>query len=349
MKLQDTMLKELTEAPGVSGMEDAVRNIILDAIKDHVTDIRIDALGNILAVKKGIGKSQLRVLVAAHMDEVGFMVHGVDSDGMLKIRPVGGIDDRILPALRVEVGKKRIPGVIPWKPIHLSRDQSVQKIDNLRVDIGATSKSAAEGKVSIGDRVVFASETIELSDTVIRGKAFDDRAGCAELIKIIKGDPFPFDLLVAFTVQEEVGLRGASVLGESLKPDAAIVLETTACHEVPQDEDEPDVTTVTKLGHGPVISYMDRTTIAHPGLRKHFVATAESLKMPHQFRSPQYAGGTDAGTIHISTSGIPALTVSLPCRYLHSPFSILNLDDFAGGVKLVRQALMELKPEHLER
>ena len=234
MKLQDTMLKELSEAAGVSGAEDEVRNIILDAIQDHVSDIRIDTLGNILATKKGTGKSDLRVLVCAHMDEVGFMVMGIDNDGTLKVKNIGGIDSRILPSARVYVGKNKIHGVIPWKPIHLSAsDKSVKKIDSLRVDIGASSKSAAEGKVKIGDRAIFASETFQLSSTVICGKAFDDRAGCAELIEILKGDPFPFDLLVAFTVQEEVGLRGAKVLGESLKPDAAIVLETTACHEVP--------------------------------------------------------------------------------------------------------------------
>jgi endoglucanase len=350
MKLQDTMLKELTDAAGVSGAEGEVRKIILDAIKDHVTDIRIDALGSILAVKKGTGKSDLRVLVCAHMDEVGFMITGFESDGTLKFSPVGGIDSRILPALQVEVGKDRIPGVIPWKPIHLSwREKTVKKTDSFRIDIGASSKSSAEGKVKLGDRAIFATKTIELSDTVIRGKAFDDRAGCAELIDLCKGAPFPFDLLVAFTVQEEVGLRGAKVLGESLHPDAAIVLETTACHETPQPEDEPDVTTVTKMGQGPVINVMDRTSFGHPGLRDHFVKVAEQSGIPYQFRSPQYAGGTDAGAIHTSIAGIPSLTVSLPGRYIHSPHSILNLDDFSNGVTLVRQALMELTPTILER
>jgi endoglucanase len=350
MKLQDTMLKELTDAAGVSGAEGEVRKIILNAIKDHVTDIRIDTLGSILAVKKGTGKSDLRVLVCAHMDEVGFMITGFESDGTLKFSAVGGIDSRILPALRVEVGKDRIAGVIPWKPIHFSwREKTVKKIDSFRIDIGASSKSSAEGKVKLGDRAVFATKTIELSDTVIRGKAFDDRAGCAELIELCKGAPLPFDLLVAFTVQEEVGLRGAKVLGESLQPDAAIVLETTACHETPQDNDESDVTTVTKMGHGPVINVMDRASFGHPGLRDHFVNVAEKSGIPYQFRSPQYAGGTDAGAIHTSIAGIPSLTVSLPGRYIHSPNSILNLEDFSNGVTLIRQALMELTPTILER
>jgi endoglucanase len=350
MKLQDTLLKELTEAMGVSGREDDVRKIILDAIREHVDDIQIDTMGNILATKKGTGKQNMRVLVAAHMDEVGFMVTGFESNGTLKFKSIGGVDSRILPAQRVFVGKKRIPGVIDWKPIHLSgRDKSVKKIDDLRIDIGASGKNGVQSKVKVGDRVIFASETIELTDTVLRGKAFDDRAGCAELIELCKGEPFPFDLIAAFTVQEEVGLRGASVLGEAVEPDAAIVLETTACHEIPQDEDEPDVTTVTKLGHGPAITYMDRRTIAHPGLLKHFTETAESEGIPHQFRSPQYAGGTDAGAIHISAAGIPAITVSLPCRYLHSPYSIISLEDFENALRLLRQALMTLTPAKLER
>lgn len=350
MKLAETMLKELTEAAGVSGAEDEIRKIILNAIRDHVDEIKIDALGTIIATKKGTGQQDMRVLVAAHMDEVGFMVMGIDGSGLLQIKNVGGVDARILPALRVKVGDSKIPGVIQWKPIHLSHsEKSVKKVSAMRVDIGADSKGAAEGKVKLGDRVIFDSETIELSDTVIRGKAFDDRAGCAELIELLKGDPFPFDLVAAFTVQEEVGLRGASVLAESVRPDAALILETTACHEIPQDEDEPDYTTVTKLGHGPVLSYMDRTSIAHPGLLKHFEETAAKLGIPHQYRSPQFAGGTDAGIIHMSAAGVPALTMSLPCRYIHGPHSILNLNDFQHGIQLARQALLDLTPEHLQR
>lgn len=349
MKLHETHLKELADAVGVSGREDEVRKLIYAAIKEHVEDARVDAMGNLLAVKKGTGASNLRVLVAAHMDEVGFMVTGFESNGMLQVRPVGGIDNRILPALRVQVGKDKLPGFFTWKPIHMNRGDTVQKIDSMYIDIGATSKSAAQGKVTLGDRVAFLSETVELTDTVIRGKAFDDRTGCAELIELIKGEPFPFDLLVAFTVQEEVGLRGASVLGEALKPDAAIILECTACHEVPQHEDMPDMTTVTRMGAGPVLSVMDARTIAHPGLRDHFIATAEKHAIPYQFRSPQYAGGTDAGSIHLSIGGVPSISVSVPGRYLHTPNLIMSMDDFSNVVALVRQALLSLEPVILER
>lgn len=350
MRLQDTLLKELTEAIGISGEEHAVRDLIMKTIQPHVTEMRVDSMGNLIALKKGTGTSPLRVMMAAHMDEVGFMVTGFDSDGGLKFDAIGGVNDVILPAMRVKVGKKAIPGVINWKPIHLSsKEKSIKKIDSMRIDIGADSKSAAQGKVKIGDRVAFASETIELTETVLRGKAFDDRAGCAELVEHCKSDPFPFDLYAVFTVQEEVGLRGARVLGESIKPDVAIILEATACQETPQNEDEPDLTTVTKLGAGPAISYMDRTSIAHPGVLRHFVATANAEGIPHQFRSPQYAGGTDAGAIQTAVAGIATLGVSVPCRYLHSPYSIIHLDDFANAIKLVRHSLLQLKPSHLER
>jgi tetrahedral aminopeptidase len=350
MRLEETLLKKLTEAQGVSGAEDEIRKIILEEIKPHCHEIYIDSMGNVIATKRGTGKVKLRVMVVAHMDEVGFMVTGIESNGTLRIASIGGIDNRILPALRVEVGTKRVPGVVQWKPIHLShKEKSVKVVKDMRVDIGADSKGAAEGKVKVGDRASFMVETIELNDHVVRGKAFDDRAGCAELIELLKGKAFPFDLIAVFSVQEEAGLRGAMVLGEAVKPDAALILETTACHEIPQDIDEPDWTTVTHMGGGPVLSYMDRTSISHPGLREHFTATAKKLKIPFQYRSPQFAGGTDAGAIHTSVAGIPTLTMSLPCRYLHSPYCILDLNDFERGIHLARKALMDLKPEHLKR
>lgn len=346
---QPTLLKSLSEAIGVSGAEDEVRKLILDAIKPHVDDVRVDTMGNIIALKKGTGQQPLKGLVAAHMDEVGFMVTGHDGSGFLIVEAVGGIDDKILPSLRVLVGKDRLPGVFMWKPIHKNHNQDIVPLSNMRIDIGATSKDAASSAAPLGTRVAFASQFTQLSRTVVRGKAFDDRAGCAELIELCQGEPLPFDLYAAFTVQEEVGLRGAKVLVSSIQPDFALVLETTACHETPQDPTEPDQTTVTKMGGGPAISYMDRTSIAHPGLLRHLVATAESEKIPHQFRSPQFAGGTDAGSIHMSGAGVPTLTVSIPCRYLHSPNLILSLEDYRHTLHLVRTALARITPAVLER
>jgi len=343
------LLKTLSEAHGVSGDEGEVRQLILNAIRKHVDEWRVDSMGNLIALKRGTGETKLKGIVAAHMDEVGFMVVGHDSQGYLQVEAIGGVDDKILPALRVRVGGKKRAGVFMWKPIHLGKDQAIVTIEHLRVDIGADSKESAARLAPVGTRLAFDSHFVQLSEDVVRGKAFDDRAGCAELVELCQGERLPFDLYACFTVQEEVGLRGATVLVESIAPDFALVLEAIACHETPQDPDEPDQTTVTRLGGGAVLSVMDARTIAHPGLLRHFINTAEDAGLPYQFRSPQFAGGTDAGALHLAGAGVPALSVSLPCRYLHSPHLILSLADYRNTLALVTSALHSLTPQALAR
>ncbi len=338
-----TLLKQLSEAFGVSGDEDAVRALVLDAIRPHVTDLHIDPMGNILAVKRGTGAQNLRVMAAAHMDEVGMMVMGADSDGLIRFTSIGGLDARILPGARVLVGPERVPGVIGFTPIHLNRSQTAVEIDNLRIDIGVSSREAAQRAAERGDRIAFASEYVDLGPTV-RCKAFDDRAGCATLIRLVQGEPFPFDLQVAFTVQEEVGLRGAIVAARHFMPDAAFVLETTACHDLPQDPDEPDQTTITRMGEGPAIYVADRTTIYPPRMVQHLVSAAERAGLPHQFRSPQHAGGTDAGVIHQAGTGVLTATISTPCRYLHGPHTLMHKADWLAQHDLLRAAWETLTP-----
>ena len=186
------ILKALSEAVGISGQEDAVRAVILPAIRDHAVDIRVDSMGSITARKPAAVSSvqpPLRVMLAAHMDEVGFMVTAVDSDGLLRFTAVGGIDDRILPGLRVLVGEALLPGAVIWTPIHKNREQNVVKLKDLRIDIGAASKDEANGKVKVGDRIAFASRFMEIDGGMLRGKAFDDRAGRALLIDLLQGEP----------------------------------------------------------------------------------------------------------------------------------------------------------------
>lgn len=343
------IIKTLAEAIGVSGDEGEVRKLIMDAIEGHVDEMRVDTIGNLLSVKHGTGQSHLKGLVVAHMDEVGFMVSGHDSNGLLIVENVGGIDAKILPSLRVVVGDKKIPGVFVWTPIHKNRSRNIVSLDKMRIDVGVSSKDSAKELAPYGTRITFESQFVQLGASTVRCKALDDRVGCAELVRLCQGDPLPFELHAVFSVQEEVGLRGASVLARAVEPDFAIILESTACHETPQDPDLPDGTTVTKLGHGPAITYMDRRSIAHPGLLKHFVETAEANNIPHQFRSPQYAGGTDAGAIHVGGRGIPAISISVPGRYLHSPNTIISLDDYENTIKLVRHALESITPTALER
>ncbi|MBC8100795.1 MAG: M42 family peptidase, partial [Armatimonadetes bacterium] len=225
-------LQPLSEAVGVSGQEDAVRAVILNAIQGHADDIRIDPMGSVTAHKPGMGAApRLRVLIDAHMDEIGFMATGVDGEGLIRFTNIGGIDDRILPGLRVRIGADNLPGVIMWTPIHMNKDQEVVKLSNLRIDIGAKDKDDANGKVKRGDRIVFDSRFMPIGDHLVRGKAFDDRVGCALLIDVLRGGPYPVDVLAAFTVQEEIGLRGATVAAQTLNPDVALALEGTTAHD----------------------------------------------------------------------------------------------------------------------
>lgn len=346
------LLKELSQAFGVSGEEGAVRQIIREAISAHVQDLAVDSIGNLTAQvpAKGRGKQPLRVMIAAHMDEVGFMVMGIEKEGTLRFASVGGVDERLLPGMRVRVGRKQIPGFVQWTPIHMNREQDVTAIKNLRIDIGAGTKSAAEGKVQPGDRVSFDSEYMELSETMLRGKAFDDRVGCSLLVDLLQSGPYPVEVLPAFTVQEEVGLRGARVAAQRLKPDLAIVLEGTTAHDVPDPGADPDdVTTpnpACKVGAGPVLTVMDRSMITAPHLLRWARQTAEAEGIPYQLKTA-LGGGTDAGAIHLTNAGVPSLVISMPCRYIHSPQALLSRTDYENTLRLLQTLLRKLKPEHI--
>ncbi len=341
------LLKDLTEAVGVSGEEKEIRLLIRELIVDHVDEWHVDALGNLIATKKGTGASNLRVMVDAHMDEVGLMITEIGSDGMLKFAPVGGFDDRALLGKVVQVGPKKLTGVIGAKPIHLlegGQYDSVVKIDAMRIDIGAKNKDAASSKVKIGDRAAFVTEYEELGPTAI-GKAFDNRAGCAALVELLRAEPYPFDLIAAFTVQEEVGLRGAQVAAYGVQPDAALVLECTPAYDLPN---ENDVSPNVALGKGPSIYVMDRGTIQDPRLVGHITRTAAAHDIPYQIRQPG-GGGTNTATIQRAGAGIPAATIAVPGRYAHTPTMMINLDDYANVVKLAEATLRSLTADVVKR
>ncbi len=349
------LLRELSEAFGVSGCEDEVRSLIIEAIKDHVDEYRVDALGNLIATKKSHQPSaishRLKVMVAAHMDEVGLMITHIDEeDGTIRFRPVGGIDDRILLSKVVLIGKDRVPGVIGVKPTHLLEEeeqQQVVKVNQMALDIGTKSKEETEKVIKIGDYAMFATEFCQLTEDglrTVKGKAFDDRAGCAVLIEVLK-ERYSFDLCAVFTVQEEVGLRGAQVAAYAIEPDVAFALEGTICDDMPKKK---DVSPSTRLGGGPAITIMDRSFIADSRLVKLLVETAEELGIPYQFKQPG-VGGTDAGAIHLVKEGVPSATVAVPCRYIHSPVCLLSLEDFENTVRLMKGALAKLTQDIIHR
>jgi putative aminopeptidase FrvX len=341
------ILRELSNAIGVSGNEGGVRAVVLDAVREHVDEVKVDALGNVLAFKRGTGRQRLRVMLAAHMDEIGLMVVGHDNYGFLRARAVGGIDPRLLPGTLLQVGSGHIPGVVGVKPIHLleeGEDQKAPKIEDLVVDIGAKSKDEAQKLAPLGTYAAFATRFRELGPTV-SGKAFDDRAGCAVLVELLHGERFRFDLHAAFTVQEEVGLRGARVAAYAVEPDCAFVLEGTIADDTPK---EKDTSPTTELGKGPAITVMDRSFIADRRLVRLLTDTAEELGVPYQIKQPG-VGGTDAGAIHLAREGVPSLTVAVPCRYIHSPVALLSLDDFKNTVRLMREALSRLTRHTLRR
>lgn len=343
------MLKELSEARGVSGHEDAVRHLILDAIKNTVDEHRVDALGNLIALKKGTGQTRRKVMVAAHMDEIGLMIVLIEREGSLRFRPVGGIDDRVLLAKKVLIGDNKVPGVIGSKPVHLlepKQRQQVVRVAEMSIDIGASSKEEAERLVKVGDYATFDIAFSELGGGLraVKGKAFDDRAGCAVLIELLQ-ERYPFDFYAAFTVQEEVGLRGATVAGYSIAPDVAFVLEGTVCDDMPKKKDISPTTTV---GLGPAITVMDRSAITDPRLVNLLVKTAEENGIPYQFKQPNM-GGTDAGAIHLTRAGVPTAVVAVPSRYIHSPVTLLSLHDLDNEVRLLRETLNKINSFDLAR
>ena len=343
------LLKQLTEAVGVSGDENDIRLLIRDLIVDYIDEWSVDTMGNLLATKRGTGQYDLRVFVDAHMDEVGLIITDIDSNGMLKFTTVGGFDDRTLLGKVVQVGPNRVTGVIGARAVHLLKSGEMSKVvrgDAMRIDIGAKSKESAGNQVSIGDRAAFVTEYEELEGgRVAIGKAFDNRAGCAALIELLRGDRYPFDLVAAFTVQEEVGLRGAKVAPAGTRPDVALVLECTPAYDQPK---ENDVSPNVALGKGVSVYVMDARTIQDPRLVAHLMASADAHDIPYQVRQPG-GGGTNTGAIQRAGIGIPAATLAVPGRYAHTPSMMISLDDYENMIRMADVALRNLTPDILRR
>ncbi|HHT85137.1 MAG: M42 family metallopeptidase [Bacillota bacterium] len=324
-------LRTLTSLSGVSGNEYEVRSAIIKELESMGISYECDVLGNVIARK---GNQGPKVLVDAHMDEVGLIITYIEKDGFLRFRPVGGIDPRVLVSKRVLVGKEKIPGVIGAKAIHLQeRDERTRVIptDRLFIDIGAESREQAEKKVQPGDYVVFDTEYEELSPGIVKAKALDDRVGCALLLEILKQDWQNIQLYAVFAVQEEVGLRGARVAAFAVEPDMGIALEGTVCADIPGTDKEFQAT---RLGKGAALSIMDRGSIPDRAMLNQLVKIAEDEGIPYQFREAT-SGGNDAGVIQQAKAGCPVASVSVPCRYIHTPCSVMSMSDFEAARKLI--------------
>lgn len=338
------LLKQLTEASGISGNEKEVRDLIISEIKDHVDNIKIDRIGNVIAYKKG-KDTKNKLMITAHMDEVGLLIKEIDTMGLLKFTTVGGVDKRILVSKPVLIGKDKIAGVIGAKPIHLQRKEEWTRalsLDELYIDIGAKSKEEAEKIVSVGDYVSFASDYVEFGEGLVKAKALDNRVGCSLLIELVK-EIKDISFYAVFTVMEEIGLVGAGPAAYEVNPDISLVLEGTLCYDMPKLDTH---LVPTYLNQGPAISLIDRTTVYDHNFRKQIVKIAEKNNIPFQYRKTSM-GGNDSGKIHTSRDGSITTTISVPCRYIHSPASVMSKTDYNNTYTLLKAILFEFEREEL--
>lgn len=325
-------IETLSQLNGISGDEGAVRDFIISQIQDYCT-YQVDALGNLLCFKKGMIIPSKRLLISAHMDEVGMIVTAVTEEGLLKFTTVGGIDQRVILGRAVQLYRTGTVGVIGTKAVHQQsqeeRGVSV-KPEDMFIDIGASSREEALELAEPGDSIAFFGECREFGDGCLQGKALDDRVGCAVLIEMIQSK-LKYDTYFLFAVQEEVGLRGAKAAAFNLEPDLAIVVETTTAADL---SGVPEHKQVCHLGKGAVVGFMDRATIYNRELYNIAHALAQKYEVPCQTKS-MVAGGNDAGAIHVSRSGVKTIAVSAPCRYLHSPFCMVKKEDVTSVYRMV--------------
>ena len=335
-----THLKKLCSLEGVSGRAPPVREYILRVLQQSPANmsVRVDPRGNVLAHVKGRERAKHTLLFAAHMDEVGFMITGVTPEGYLRFTTVGGIDPKVVYGRSVRVGG--ISGVIGGKATHLccaDEKKQVPKPSELLIDIGAASKEEAEALVHPGDTAVFAGEFSRLEGGLVKSRAIDDRAGCALLLDLAEQTP-DYDMVLAFTVQEEVGLRGAKAAAFGVQPDIAVVVDaTTAADTVGVAADKQ----VCRVGEGAVISFMDKRTLYDADLYARILEIAKKKNIRAQSKT-MVAGGNDAGAIQLAGRGARVAAVSLPCRYLHSPACVVAKRDMEQTLALLQELARQL-------
>ncbi|MFN7012781.1 MAG: M42 family metallopeptidase [Bacteroidia bacterium] len=336
------LLKEICQTPGAPGYEQPIRRVVLRELKDLADEVSIDNMGNVTALKKG--KSRKKIMVAAHMDEIGFIVTHIDEQGFLRFHTLGGFDPKTLTAQRVIVhGKKDIIGVMGSKPIHImsqeERGKNI-KIDDFFIDLGLPKKEV-EKYISVGDPITRERDLIEMGEN-INCKSIDNRISVfilIETLKQLKGAKLPYDLYAVFTVQEEVGIRGANVSSLQIQPDFGFGLDTTIAYDVPGAKPHE---CVTKLGEGVAIKIMDSSTICDYRMVAYMKKIADKYKIKWQ---PEIlpAGGTDtAGIQRMSAGGAISGAVSIPTRHIHQVIEMANKNDIQGAIDLLSACVKEL-------
>ena len=327
-------VKQLCALSGVGGWEDEVREYIMQHAAPFANEMRVDGLGNLIVFKRGTKPTGQKLMLCAHMDEVGMIVRSITDEGYLKFDTVGAIDTRVLIGKRVLVGLARHPGVIGIKAYHLVSDEeekTTPKADALYIDIGARDKEQAQAMVELGEPCVFDTASEDFGNGMLKAKAIDDRLCCAVLLKLLE-QPLPMDVTFVFSVQEEVGCRGAFGAAFALQPEIALVTDCTTACDFPTVEGQAQVC---RLGDGPVVPFMDAGVVVDRGLFEQMRRVAAENHIPWQTKH-MVTGGTDAMAIQPARAGVRVVGVSAPVRYLHTPASVGCIKDFENMLKLLR-------------
>lgn len=342
-----TMLKDLTDAKGIPGNEREVRDVMKKYITQYSDEVTTDHLGSLIAKKVG-QENGPKIMIAGHLDEVGFMVTQIDDKGFLRFQTVGGWWSQVMLAQRVTIvtSKGDVTGIIGSKPPHILPPEARKKpveIKDMFIDIGATSREEAlEFGVKPGDQVVpYFEFTVMKNEKFLLAKAWDNRIGCAiaiDVLKNLKGTDHPNVVYGVGTVQEEVGLRGARTSANMIEPDIAFGVDVGIAGDTPGISDKE---AASKMGEGPQIILYDASMVSHKGLRDLVTDTAGELSIPYQFDAIA-GGGTDSGAIHISANGVPALSITIATRYIHSHAAMLHRDDYENAVKLITEVVKKL-------
>ncbi|RST76335.1 M42 family peptidase [Siminovitchia acidinfaciens] len=345
-----TMLKELTDAKGVAGNEQEPRRVMKKYIEPYAEEIETDGLGSLIAKKTGDANGP-KIMIAGHLDEVGFMITQIDDKGFLRFQTVGGWWNQVMLAQRVTIvtAKGDITGVIGSKPPHILSPEARKKpveIKDMFIDIGASSKEEAqEWGVRPGDMVVpYFEFTVMNNDKMLLAKAWDNRIGCAiaiDVLKNLKGENHPNTVFGVGTVQEEVGLRGAKTAANKIMPDIAIAVDVGIAGDTPGISEKESQS---KMGDGPQIMLYDASMVSHKGLRDFVTGIADELEIPYQFDAMP-GGGTDAGSTHLAGEGAPSLAITIATRYIHTHAALLHRDDYENAVKLISEVVKRLDKE----